>query len=1159
MARSVRQYVRATLVLIACWFAVSCARDPANVHQAQVTWNNTALTARTMMSTLEAQSEKVTWTALEESIQELQKSTKMAWAALLESTPSIWTPEKFSPESCSAINNVKAPSQPTFWHQISRKLSVISSFKDGATTDAGASTCASDACDTGYASIFRQSGHNYDQIGRPIPVPRQQPGGNLGRSISISADGLTVAIGAFQARGAGKGAGHIQVFQFKGARWTQIGADIIGPKDGDRFGFAVALTPDARFFTTRTNAHDGVGFTNNNPVQVYENQSGTWTKVGSDTVRNGDSSQNLGLLKLTISPDGQIMATRGPLGAAADDTNSGETIAKPFTAWTTGNPEKANAPTDATTQIPEPVFMKPITLQGAPEAQFGRTIALSADGSILAVGAPFHNEFGSEAGRVGLYQLVGNSANMLFEFSGDQVGLRVGHSLSMSRTSPPILAIGGTDFVNVYPISQFLNGGGGPDAPVLEFNRFEADFIEEDYGAAISMSEDGTRLAVGAPRASIGSPNVGIVQVYLIGTGQIGPAILGVEENDLFGSTISLSEDGTTVAIGAFTGASGAGYASIFRQSGHSWDQVGQTIEGRQRGDNLGGSISISADGQTVAIGACQADAGAGTSTGTGYVQVYQFDGTAWTQVGADIVGPNDGDCFGFSVALTPDASFLTIGANAHDSGGFANNGLVQAYENQSGTWTKLGGDIVGNADSRNLGVALAISSDGQVIAAGGPLGTVAEEKNVGVAVVYPVAAGRTRNLKATAARAGMPAGVHMDSPTRMHADTEPIFMERIASQGTPDAQFGRSLALSTDGSILAVGAPFHHELDSEAGRVYLYQLVGRSLNVLFEFSGNQVGLRVGQSLSMSRTSPPVLAIGGTDFVDVYPISQFLNGGEGPNSSVVEFNRFEAEFLDDDYGAAVSVSGDGTRLAVGAPRAAIDAPDVGMVQVYLLGTGQIGSDILGLDENDLFGSAVSLSEDGMTVAIGAFTGASGAGYASIFRQSVNHWVQVGQTIQGQQRGDNLGRSISISADGQTVAIGAYQANVEASTGIGAGYVQVYQFEGTSWTQVGADIVGPNDGDHFGFSVALTPDASFLTIGANAHDSGGFANNGLVQAYENQSGTWTKLGGDIVGSADSRNLGVGLATSSDGRIVATGGPLSTAAEGENVGEALVYDL
>jgi hypothetical protein len=65
--------------------------------------------------------------------------------------------------------------------------------------------------------------------------------------------------------------------------------------------------------------------------------------------------------------------------------------------------------------------------------QFGRSIALSGDGSILAVGAPsFDNEFGSEEGRVSLYQLEGNSANFIFDFSGAQDGLRVGQVLSMS-------------------------------------------------------------------------------------------------------------------------------------------------------------------------------------------------------------------------------------------------------------------------------------------------------------------------------------------------------------------------------------------------------------------------------------------------------------------------------------------------------------------------------------------------------------------------------------------------------------------------------------------------------------------------------------------------------------------------------------------------------
>jgi hypothetical protein len=90
-------------------------------------------------------------------------------------------------------------------------------------------------------------------------------------------------------------------------------------------------------------------------------------------------------------------------------------------------------------------------------------------------------------------------------------------------------------------------------------------------------------------------------------------------------------------------------------------------------------------------------------------------------------------------------------------------------------------------------------------------------------------------------------------------------------------------------------------------------------------------------------------------------------------------------------------------------------------------------------------------------------------------------------------------------------------------------------------------------------VALTSDGSTLTIGANAADSGGFTNNGLVRIFENQSGTWIQIGGDIVGNADSRNLGVGVAISSDGKTIAAGGPFSTDATDTNVGEASLYSL
>jgi hypothetical protein len=94
-----------------------------------------------------------------------------------------------------------------------------------------------------------------------------------------------------------------------------------------------------------------------------------------------------------------------------------------------------------------------------------------------------------------------------------------------------------------------------------------------------------------------------------------------LDGNDYFGSAVAISDDGTIVAVGVLIGSSGSGYMRVFRQNEANWDQVGQTSEGRQPGDNLGKALSISADGRTVVIGAYQADA----ASGAGYVQVYQL------------------------------------------------------------------------------------------------------------------------------------------------------------------------------------------------------------------------------------------------------------------------------------------------------------------------------------------------------------------------------------------------------------------------------------------------------------------------------------------------------------------------------------------------------
>ena len=88
---------------------------------------------------------------------------------------------------------------------------------------------------------------------------------------------------------------------------------------------------------------------------------------------------------------------------------------------------------------------------------------------------------------------------------------------------------------------------------------------------------------------------------------QLGSDIDGAAANDNSGSSVSLSSDGTRVAIGAPYNdgtSSNAGHVKVYEYSGGTWNQLGSDIEGEAAGDNSGYSVSLSSDGTRVAIGA---------------------------------------------------------------------------------------------------------------------------------------------------------------------------------------------------------------------------------------------------------------------------------------------------------------------------------------------------------------------------------------------------------------------------------------------------------------------------------------------------------------------------------------------------------------------------
>ena len=90
--------------------------------------------------------------------------------------------------------------------------------------------------------------------------------------------------------------------------------------------------------------------------------------------------------------------------------------------------------------------------------------------------------------------------------------------------------------------------------------------------------------------------------------------------------SVSLSSDGTTVAIGA-TGNDGngnnAGHVRIYEYSSGSWTQLGADIDGEAADDNSGMSVSLSSDGTTVAIGATGND---GNGNDAGHLRVLRCE-----------------------------------------------------------------------------------------------------------------------------------------------------------------------------------------------------------------------------------------------------------------------------------------------------------------------------------------------------------------------------------------------------------------------------------------------------------------------------------------------------------------------------------------------------
>lgn len=381
--------------------------------------------------------------------------------------------------------------------------------------------------------------------------------------------------------------------------------------------------------------------------------------------------------------------------------------------------------------------------------------------------------------------------------------------------------------------------------------------------------------------------------------------------------------------------------------------------------------------------------------------------------------------------------------------------------------------------------------------------------------------------------------------------------------------EWGEYLEISANGTRLAVGCEQHGSLQGRVA-VYDYDDDSQSWNqVGSDFVGSIIGGEAGKvALSADGTT---LAVGSTN-------KNPANGDPAGYVKLFQYNGFSkdwedygpiigGESINDRFGQSVALNADGTIVAAGGTGDDDKAKNAGQARIFQYDKQdgkwkQLGQDLDGPSEKDFFGYDVTLSADGMTVAGGAY-GHSANGQRSglvqvyTYNAEFSLWVKLGEDILGEAEEDQLGRSVSLSDNGRTIAMGSFQ---NSGNGEEAGRVRVFKYRDDKWVQMGQSIDGQEPGDKFGRSVSLSGDGFILAAGGYFNDGAG-ERSGHIRAfrYSTTKDEWEPIGSNIDGDAAGDWFGKQISLSKDGRTVASGGPFNDGPGGENSGNVKVYNL
>ena len=414
----------------------------------------------------------------------------------------------------------------------------------------------------------------------------------------------------------------------------------------------------------------------------------------------------------TLFPTSLTPTTEPPIaGTSPPPTTRPTASSPPPTTRPTANPTQPPAtlkPTERPTLEPTRTRLSlEERLSGSSDGDnFGSYLEFSRDGQQLAVGADNY---------VRVFERTSSSAG--WEQMGQTIrgdGGTFGHRLDLKSG---VLVIGAprmsenTGQVRVY---EYRSGTWQRKGETLYGTTVEAYF-----GWDVALSDDGETIVCTARKAD---ESRGYVEVYRYDDSRdewepLGPTLEGENSGDQFGRSVAMTGYGRRIAIGAVTGGDGRPgriYVYDYIDSSSQWSQVGQTLDGDDTDDWQGTSVALSQDGRTLAIGSDGVD---NNGSNSGAVKVYQMSAETrtWIRKGNIMYGERELDQFSAGqISLSNDGNVLAVGSN-HYSG---DQGKAYLYQFWNDDWA-LVGEKLGDADGNKFGFAVAVSGAGNRLAVG--------------------------------------------------------------------------------------------------------------------------------------------------------------------------------------------------------------------------------------------------------------------------------------------------------------------------------------------------------------------------------------------------------------------------------------------------------